>query len=108
MPRVRPAPAALSGPALLPLMWLASPALPVGGFSYSEVLESAVECGLVRDEAKAGDWLLEQLRLSLARADMAVVAQAFDAWNRADLPRIVVLNDWAQRSIRQECKQYWV
>jgi urease accessory protein len=79
---------------LLRLMQLASPALPVGGFSYSEVLESAVDCGLVRDETQAGDWLLEQLSLSLARADMAVVAQAFDAWRNADLPRIAALNDW--------------
>ena len=29
--------------ALLQLIWLASPALPVGGFSYSEGLEAAVE-----------------------------------------------------------------
>ena len=79
---------------LLQLMQLASPALPVGGFSYSEALESAVECGLVRDEAKVGDWLLAQLRLSLARADMAVVAQAFDAWRRCDLLRVAALNDW--------------
>lgn len=49
MPRVRPTPAALSGPALLQLMWLASPALPVGGFSYSEGLEAAVEGGQVPD-----------------------------------------------------------
>jgi len=30
-------------------MWLASPALPIGGFSYSEGLEAAVDAGLVRD-----------------------------------------------------------
>ena len=36
-------------------MWLASPALPVGGFSYSEALEAAVDAGLVRTEAQAGD-----------------------------------------------------
>ena len=53
-------------------MWLASPALPVGGFSYSEGLEAAVEAGLVRDEAQAGDWLLDQLQLSLARTDLPV------------------------------------
>ena len=53
MPRVRPAAVALSGPALLQLMWLASPALPVGGFSYSEGLEAAVEGGQVPDEAGA-------------------------------------------------------
>ena len=37
--------------ALLQLMWLASPALPVGGFSYSEGLEAAVEAGHVDGEA---------------------------------------------------------
>ena len=37
----RPAP--LPAASFLQLMWLASPALPVGGFSYSEGLESAIE-----------------------------------------------------------------
>ena len=40
---------------LLRLMWLASPALPVGGFSYSEGLEAAIDTGLVRDDAAVGD-----------------------------------------------------
>jgi urease accessory protein len=83
---------------LLRLMWLASPALPVGGFSYSEGLEAAVEAGLVTNEAQAGDWLLDQLHLSVARADAAVVAQAFDAWQRGDLVRIRSLNDWVHAS----------
>ena len=43
MPRILKAAAPTSAAALLQLMWLASPALPVGGFSYSEALESAVE-----------------------------------------------------------------
>ena len=34
---------ALQPAVLLQLMWLASPALPVGGFSYSEGLEPAVD-----------------------------------------------------------------
>ena len=61
---------------LLRLMWLASPALPVGGFSYSEGLESAVDAGQVGNEAQAGDWLVAQLRLSQARSDLALAAQA--------------------------------
>lgn len=81
---------------LLQLMQLASPALPVGGFSYSEGLEAAVEAGLVRDEAQAGDWLLDQLHLSLARADLAVLAQALPAWQGGDMERIRTLNDWVQ------------
>lgn len=84
--------------ALLELMQLASPALPVGGFSYSESLEAAVEAGLVRDEAQAGDWLLDQLHLSLARADLAVLAQALPAWQSNDLARIRALNDWVQQT----------
>ena len=44
-------PAPQTGPALLQLMWLAAPALPVGGFSYSERLEPAIDSGLVTDEA---------------------------------------------------------
>jgi urease accessory protein len=81
-------------PALLRLMWLASPALPVGGFSYSEGLEAAVETGLVGDEAAVGHWLLDQLHLGLARADLALVGSAFDAWQRNDAPRVAALNAW--------------
>jgi urease accessory protein len=96
--------------ALLELMQLASPALPVGGFSYSEGLEAAVEAGLVRDEAGAGDWLLDQLHLSLARADLPVVAQAVPAWRAPDLQRIQALNAWVQHTresaeLRQQTQQ---
>ena len=45
---------------LLHLMWLASPALPVGAFSYSEGLETAVEEGRVTDETQAATWLTDQ------------------------------------------------
>jgi len=79
---------------LLQLMWLASPALPVGGFSYSEGLESAVDAGLVTNEAQAAAWLSDQLHLGLARSDLAVAAQAVAAWQTHDTARIVALNDW--------------
>jgi urease accessory protein len=78
----------------LQLMWLASPALPVGGFSYSEALEAAIDRGLVQDEASASAWLRDQLHLSLARADLAVLARAVPAWQRNDLARIAELNQW--------------
>jgi len=94
MPRVLGPAKPLSASARMQLMWLASPALPVGGFSYSEGFEAAVESGLVTNEATAGAWLRDQLHLSLARADMAVVAKALPAWQRHDLDRIRELNDW--------------
>jgi urease accessory protein len=78
----------------LQLMWLASPALPVGGFSYSEGLEAAVESGRVTDEAQASAWLLAQLELTLARSDLPALAQACVAWQAHDGERITALNDW--------------
>ncbi|MEI6734115.1 MAG: urease accessory UreF family protein [Comamonadaceae bacterium] len=84
----------MSDSSFMQLMWLASPALPIGGFSYSECLETAVESGRVTTEVQAGAWLLDQLHLNLARADLAVLAQAVPAWQSADHERIAELNAW--------------
>lgn len=80
----------------LQLMWLASPALPIGGFSYSEGLEAAVNAALVTTEAEAGDWLQDQLHLSQSRGDMAAIAQALPAWADDQSWRIAQLNDWVR------------
>ncbi|MEP6790015.1 MAG: urease accessory UreF family protein [Ramlibacter sp.] len=95
---------------LLQLIWLASPALPVGGFSYSEGLEAAVDHGLVSDEASASDWLTEQLHLSHARSDLAVLALAIDAWRSNGIQRVAQLDAWVLQSretaeMRQQTEQ---
>jgi urease accessory protein len=79
---------------LLQLIWLASTALPIGGFSYSEGLEAAIEQGLVHNEASATDWVVDQLHLTQSRGDMAVMAQAIPAWQVMDTQRLQALNDW--------------
>jgi urease accessory protein len=87
---------------LLQLIWLASPALPVGGFSYSEGLEALILRAQAAPENIAIDtnndwlvnWLCDQLQLTLARGDLAVIARAIPAWRSGDLQRITHLNDW--------------
>jgi urease accessory protein len=96
--------------ALLQLMRLASPSLPVGGFSYSEGLETAVENGHVAGEAGALAWLLHQLELALTPSDLALVAHAARAWNQGDIERVGVLNEWSAstretREFRQQAEQ---
>jgi urease accessory protein len=100
----------LPAASLLQLIWLASPALPVGGFSYSEGLEAAVEWGGISHEASAADWLSAQLQLSLARSDLPVIAGAIAAWRAADLARVRELNSWLLQTretseMRQQTEQ---
>ncbi|WP_025130505.1 urease accessory protein UreF [Pseudomonas sp. PH1b] len=49
------------------LLRLASPQLPIGGYSYSQGLEMAVEQQRVNDPESARHWLRDQLLLNLAR-----------------------------------------
>ena len=75
----------------------------MGGFSYSEGLEAAVERAGVATERIASDWLSDQLQLSLARSDLPVIAQAVAAWRSDHLLRIGQLNDWVLQT-RETCE----
>lgn len=84
----------LPAASLLQLLWLASPALPVGGFSYSEGLEAAIDAGLVSNETQAANWLVDHLQLVLTRSELPVLAQAIAAWRTHDEPALHALNQW--------------
>ena len=88
----------LSSGSFLQLMWLASPALPIGGFSYSEGLEAAINASWVSTEAEARDWLAHQLHLTQSRGDMAAIAQAMPAWGSGDTERLAALNHWVHHT----------
>lgn len=62
------------------LLQLASPALPVGAYTYSQGLEWAVEAGKVRDEVTTLAWIGDQLEWNLGRYEAPLLARLVDAW----------------------------
>jgi urease accessory protein len=58
------------------LLQLASPALPVGAYSYSGGLEAAVEAGIVKDAASAQQWISDVLDFSIGRMEAPILLRA--------------------------------
>jgi len=79
--------------ALARLLQLASPALPVGAYSYSQGLEAAVEIGLVHDAASAELWIGEVLAFAVARLEAPVWWRLHAAWSANDLERVAHWNE---------------
>ena len=80
------------GPELLWLLRFASPALPVGAYSYSQGLEWAVEAGWVKDEISVAAWIEEHLALVLGRFELPLLAAALGAWMRGGDSEALRLN----------------
>lgn len=78
---------------LLGLLHLASPALPVGAFSYSQGLEAAIESGAVRDAATTGSWIHAVLALSLARGEGPLLLRLMAAWSAHDVDAAHLWNE---------------
>jgi urease accessory protein len=69
---------------LLRLLHLASPALPIGAFHFSQGLEYAVESGWVTDEASAFEWIGGIAGASLGTLDLPVLLRLQAAWKQDD------------------------
>lgn len=74
------------------LLQLASPALPVGAYSYSQGLEWAIESGDVANSATAQRWIEDHLSLVFSRFEAPIYAASFDAWQREDASEVARLN----------------
>ncbi len=72
------------GTALLRLLQLTSPALPVGAFAYSQGLEYAVHARWVHDEVTAQEWICSLMREAVARLDVPLLARLYHAWENDD------------------------
>jgi urease accessory protein len=77
---------------LVRLLQLASPTLPVGAYSYSQGLESAVEAGIVRDSGGAEAWIVGLLEHSTARLEAPIFLRLIDAWQRDDARAVEAWN----------------
>jgi urease accessory protein len=67
------------------LLQLASPALPVGAYSYSQGLEAAIEAKIVHDAATMKTWIADVLALSLARMEAPLFLRLCEAWAGCDI-----------------------
>ena len=93
--------------ALLKLLQLTSPALPVGAFSYSEGLETLVMQGRLKDSAMLQDWLVQELRYGTVQLDVAIATRAHQ--HLTDPDRLAYWNQWltASRDTAELRQQNW-
>ena len=98
---------ALPDLAMLRLLQLASPALPIGAFAYSQGLEQATLLGWVKDERSAADWIRGVVTELLPRLDLPVLAESYAAWAAGDLARVQALSAFlhACRESRELCAE---
>jgi urease accessory protein len=95
---------------LIGLLHLASPALPIGAFSYSQGLEGAVDAGLIHDGASAQAWVQSGLEHVLATNELPMLAILYRDWEGRNLSEVDRSNTWFLASresseLRQETEQ---
>lgn len=79
---------------LLSLLQLASPALPVGAYTYSDGLETLVETGAIGDRVSLKHWLEQELSYGAVRIDAAIALRAYKCTQQGDTVTLNYWNDW--------------
>lgn len=95
---------------LVALLHLASPALPIGAFSYSQGLEAALDANLIRDADSARDWIASGLADVLAHGELPFLAHQLARWHAHDADALARENAWFVASresaeLRRETEQ---
>ncbi|MFV5490763.1 urease accessory UreF family protein [Acinetobacter sp. ASP199] len=66
---------------LLSLLTLSSTALPIGAYCYSQGVESAIETGLIHDEASSIAYFHEVLEMLLLRFELPILKRLMQSYN---------------------------
>jgi urease accessory protein len=74
--------------ALLRLMQLVSPGLPIGMYCYSQGLERAVDDGWISNASDADEWIDGLMAICLTRIDLPILARLYDAWECGDVESV--------------------
>ena len=80
--------------ALMRLLQLASPSLPVGAYSYSQGLEAAIAARLVHNEATSRIWIKAALRHAVAQLEAPIFVRAYGAWQAWTAQNDSGFSDW--------------
>lgn len=96
--------------ALVRLLQLASPALPIGAYSYSQGLEWMIDRRAVRDAATAGEWIGGVLDHVIAQGEAPVLWRLLEAAAQRDAGQFAEWNAWYRasresRELRAETEQ---
>jgi urease accessory protein len=86
----------MNAAALLHLLQFASPALPIGGYSYSQGLETAIDRGAVTDTASAREWIAGCLADVIARWEAPLLWRLMHAFDTGDDAAVAL---WSERFI---------
>ncbi|MFL6657734.1 MAG: urease accessory protein UreF [Massilia sp.] len=84
----------MNATALLSLLQFASPALPIGGYSYSQGLEAALDAGLVHDADSGRAWIARYLEEVVAVWDAPLFWRLLKAFEARDDASVAL---WSER-----------
>jgi urease accessory protein len=99
----------MNAAALLALLQLTSPALPVGAYSYSEGLEVLIDRGTITNQQQLQQWIEESLATGSIGLEITILWKTQQAWHTGDLDSLAHWNYWlsATRESAELQQQNW-
>ena len=85
------------------LFQIISPSLPIGGYSYSQGIEWAVETGWIKTEQEVKCWLQGLIETTMRYQELPVLIRFMQAWSCSDDAALSKWNEWliASRETRE-------